>query len=38
MKMVTIAEHEKHHAYMQRLIAGEGAELDENDEAWGTDV
>ena len=33
MKMVTISEHEKLRSYMQRLIAGDEEELDENDEA-----
>ena len=33
MKMVTIGEHEKLRSYMQRLIAGDSEELDENDEA-----
>mmetsp|Transcript_8962 Transcript_8962/g.21237 ORF Transcript_8962/g.21237 Transcript_8962/m.21237 type:complete len:560 (-) Transcript_8962:53-1732(-) len=32
MKMVTIGEHEKLRSYMQRLIAGDEEELDENDE------
>ena len=33
MKMVTIAEHEKQRSYMQRLIAGNEDEIDDDEEA-----